>query len=96
MDWPGHLIVTLRAGHSLSHVPTHLDCLLGAGQPARRLDGGPIDRALRRWGNAFRASCVYHAKKSLGRVGEQHVGFDQTEEDNEGNSGYLCDPGPRD
>lgn len=80
MQRPGHLIVTLQAGHALSHVPTHVDCLLGACRPCNHLDGGPLDRTLRRWGSAFRATGVFHARSALGMVGEQHSGFDDVEE----------------
>jgi subtilisin family serine protease len=76
----GHLILTLRPGEFLPHVPNHLDCLLGACRPVSRLDGGPIDQVLQRWGNGFRASGVYHARQSFGHIGEQNVGFNDLEE----------------
>lgn len=80
MHRPGHLILTLRPGYTLTHVPTHLDCLLGACRPVGRLDGGPVDRVLEHWGNGFRASSVYPARRKLGVAGEQHTGFDDVEE----------------
>jgi hypothetical protein len=76
----GHLIVTLRPGAAPGHVPNHLDVLIGAGRPAGRVDGGRLDLVLRRWGNGFRAALVYHARRSLGRAGYQHYGFDDVEE----------------
>jgi subtilisin family serine protease len=80
MTWPGHLVVTLKEGERFRHVPAHLDCLIGAGRPASRLDGGEIDRALIRFGGAARTAGVFHAKRALGRPGEHHVGFDALEE----------------
>jgi subtilisin family serine protease len=78
---PGHLVVTLRPGAALAHVPNQLDCLLGASRRVGRIDGsGPVDRTLQRWGNGFRAALVFHARRSLGRVGLQHEGFDDLEE----------------
>lgn len=82
MRYEGHLQVTLRSGEALAHVPNHLDCLVGACRPASRLDGGgTLDRALNRYGGGFRALGVYPAKRSIGRVGEQHVGFNDLEEE---------------
>ncbi len=80
MRWPGHVIFTLRIGESLPHVPSHLDCLAGAGRPASRLRNEKLDRVLNRYGGGGRCSCVFHARHSLGKAGEQHVGFDEIEE----------------
>jgi len=76
----GHLVLTLRSGEAPAHVPCHVDCLLGAGRPASRLDDGPVDRALARHGGGARCVGVFHARRSLGRVGEHHVDFDDVEE----------------
>jgi subtilisin family serine protease len=80
MHYPGEIILTLRPGYTLTHIPTHVDCLLGAGRPVGRLDGGALDRLLRRWGDGFRASSVYPARQTLGTVGEQHTKYDDVEE----------------
>lgn len=77
---PGYLRVTLARGEGRSHVPCHLDCLIGASRPAMMLDrGGPLDAALGGTGR-FRARLVFHAMRSLGRVGQQAVGFGDDEE----------------
>jgi len=78
--WPGHLTLTLRAGEAPGNVPCHVDHVAGAARPAGSLDGGPLDRTLRRWGGGARVTAVYHARRSLGRVGEQHAGYDDLEE----------------
>jgi subtilisin family serine protease len=75
----GRLQLCLRAGEAPEDVPAHLDVLLGAGRPVSRLDGGPVDRALNRYGAAFRATGVYPARRSLLRAGAQHVGYDDAE-----------------
>src|SRR6266496_4647121 len=80
MQRSGHLLITLRPGEALPHVPSYLDWIIGACRQTLRLDGGPIDRVLRKHGNGFRAACAYHARHSLGHAGEQHVGFDDIEE----------------
>ena len=73
--------MTLRSGEAPSHVPNHLDCLAGACRPAGRIDGGPVDRVLNCRGGGFRALGVYSSRRSVGRVGTQHLGFDDLEEE---------------
>jgi subtilisin family serine protease len=80
MDRPGYVVFTLRPGEALERVPAHLDLLGGAARAVSRLDGGPVDRALRRSGDGFRAVGVFHARRSLAVPGEQHVGYDDVEE----------------
>lgn len=80
MQRSGHLLITLRPGEALPHVPSYLDWIIGACRQTLHLDGGQIDRVLRKHGNGFRAACAYHARHSLGHAGEQHVGFDDIEE----------------
>lgn len=77
---PGYLRVTLAAGEARPHVPCHIDCLVGAARPAMRLDGGgPLDAALGGAGR-FRVRGVFHARHSLGRMGQQAAGFGDDEE----------------
>ena len=54
--------------------------LAGGARSTSRLDGGPVDRTLRATAAGYRAARVFHAAASLGRIGEQHVGFDDVEE----------------
>lgn len=77
---PGFLHLTLRTGEARTHVPCHADCLVGAARPATRLDGGgPLDRALGGSGQ-FRVRAMFHARGSLGRLGQQASGFQDDEE----------------
>ena len=78
--WPGHIVVTLRSGVAPDDVPAHLDLLAGAARPANRFRLGDVDRILARWGGGARIAAAYHAKRSLGRFGAHHVGFDDFEE----------------
>ena len=80
MRFDGHIQLTLKAGEAPSHVPNHLDHLLGACRPVGRLDGGQVDRALNSIGGGFRSLGVYTSRRNLGRVGEQHRGFSNLEE----------------
>lgn len=80
MKRDGFLTLTLRAGVAAAAVPAHLDCLSGAGRPSPVLDGGRIDALVRGQADGARFRRIFHARRSLGRPGEHHVGFDDQEE----------------
>ncbi|HYE41377.1 MAG TPA: S8 family serine peptidase [Ramlibacter sp.] len=80
MKRDGFLTLTLRSGVAAAAVPAHLDCLTGAGRPSPVLDGGRIDALVRQQADGARFRRIFHARRSLGRPGEQHVGFDDDEE----------------
>lgn len=80
MKRDGFLTLTLRSGVAAAVVPAHLDCLSGAGRPTSHLDGGRIDALVSRWADGARFRRIYHARRSLGRPGEHHVGFADDEE----------------
>jgi subtilisin family serine protease len=81
MRLEGHLQITLKSGEALSHIPNHLDSLIGACRPASKFDDGKIDQILKNRGGGFRALSVYPAKRSIGQAGEQHLGFNDIEEE---------------
>ena len=80
MKRDGFLTLTLRSGVAAAAVPAHLDCLTGAGRPSPVLDGGRIDALVRQQADGARFRRIFHARRSLGRPGEHHVGFDDQEE----------------
>lgn len=80
MKRDGFLTLTLRSGVAAAPVPAHLDCLSGAGRPSPVLDGGRIDALVRQQADGARFRRIFHARRSLGRPGEHHVGFDEQEE----------------
>ncbi len=77
----GHIQLVLREGGARPHVPNYLDYLLGANRPASTLGVERVDRALQRWSGGCRVLGAYHARRSLGKVGEQNVAFNDTEEE---------------
>ncbi|MBC7901052.1 MAG: S8 family serine peptidase [Saprospiraceae bacterium] len=81
MQLNGHLQITLESGEALPHVPNHMDYLIGACRHTNNLDGGRLDQILNDVGGGFRALSVYPARRSLGHAGEQHLGFDDVEEE---------------
>lgn len=80
MQWAGHLTFTLRLGEGFGHVPNHLDYVLGTTRAVSHLDGGPLDRVIRKWGGGGRALGLYPSRRGLGRAGEHGAGFDDVEE----------------
>jgi subtilisin family serine protease len=72
-------MLVMAPGEARPHVPSHLDHLLGAALPATRLRDHRLDQLLG-GGDDFLVTGVYHARQSLGRVGDQNHGFDDLEE----------------
>lgn len=75
----GHIMVVLVTGEARQAVPSHLDCLVGASLPATRLGDPRVDDVLGH-GEDYLVTGVYHSRRSLGRIGEQHLDFDDLEE----------------
>lgn len=80
MQWFGHLTFTLRIGEGIRHVPNHMDYMIGATRPTPRIDDGPIDKIINRWGGGGRVLGMYPSRRGLGRAGEHGAGFDEVEE----------------
>lgn len=76
----GHVVITLAAGEGRPHPPAHLDVLAGAARPVSHLDAGRLDRTLRDAGGAFRATAVFHARRSFAQIGGRTGGYDDIEE----------------
>lgn len=80
MKRAGHLLLKLRAGCPFGHVPAHLDVMAGACRPLNHVDGGGrIDACLRRHTDGSRVQRVFHARRSLGHMGEQGSAFNDSE-----------------
>lgn len=62
----GRLSVTLRAGEAPEHLPPHDDVRRGLVAAPMRVDGGPVDRLLRRWSPAFLVSRVFTPARRFG------------------------------
>src|SRR5438034_2154822 len=76
---PGRLMLVLVSGERRNHVPCRIDRLLGAALPATTMRDARID-AILNGDDDFTVTAVYHARRSFGRVGEQHADFDDLEE----------------
>ncbi|MGH7450734.1 MAG: S8 family peptidase [bacterium] len=76
---PGRLIMKLALGEAPEAIPSAIDVRLGATEHATRVDGGPIDRILKKFGGRIRVVRVHTAAASLGQIGAGHQGFDDLE-----------------
>jgi len=65
--WGRRMIVTLRLGEMPDHVPTLRECWRGSAQPSERLDGGVIDRLLKRRGDHLRVGRLHSAARGVAR-----------------------------
>lgn len=80
MNRIGHIMVKMKIGEPL-HAPCHLDVMAGASRPSNSIDGGGlVDRTLLRRTGAMRVRRAFHARKSLGRMGEQAAHYDDVEQ----------------
>ncbi len=75
----GRVVIRLRPGEDPSHVRTWHDVVAGAALPSTRVDGGPIDAAVRRFSPALRVTRAFHAAARVGLLGEGHHGWDDVE-----------------
>lgn len=76
---PGQILVKLAPGEAPEGVPALADVRLGVAQAARSLDGGPIDRMMRRFSDHVRIARVHTAAAGIGHPGKRHQGFDDVE-----------------
>lgn len=76
----GRVMLRLRSGEAPEEVPPHAEVTRGMATAAPRLDGGDIDRVLRRYSPAVRVSRVYPAARTASRFGARRHLWDEVEE----------------
>jgi subtilisin family serine protease len=76
---PGRLIMKLALGEAPEAIPSSIDVRLGAMEHATKVDGGPIDRVLKKFGGRIRVVRIHAAAASLGQIGAGHHDFDDLE-----------------
>ncbi len=76
---PGRLIMKLALGEAPETIPSAIDVRLGATAHATQVDGGPIERILKKFGGRIRVVRVHTAAAALGQIGAGHQGFDDLE-----------------
>jgi subtilisin family serine protease len=69
----------MRLGEAPDDIPSQVDVRTRALGPAKRIDGGVVDRLIRRLSNGAQISRVHSAAQSLNRRGSRHVGFNDQE-----------------
>ncbi len=76
---PRRLTIKITLGDAPDAIPASADVRRGFGEAATTVDGGPIDRILRRHAGHHRVVRVYSSASGLGRMGSQHHQFDDLE-----------------
>jgi len=76
---PRRLTLKLTLGEAPEEIPASVDVRVGTRRAAVKVDGGPIDRILRRFADRVQVVRVHRAAAACGRPGAGHVGFDDLE-----------------
>lgn len=77
---PGSMMLKLRLGEAPANIPAQLDVRAKANPAASKIDGGVVDRLIRRHAGDARITRVHPAAASIGRWGGQHLGFSDQEQ----------------
>jgi subtilisin family serine protease len=76
---PGKIIVRLKPGYELDQIAAHRDVRQGLAQAAAALDGGPVERTVRRRGGEFRVSRAFTTAKNVMTPGKRHLEWNALE-----------------
>lgn len=76
---PTSLLVTLVLGEAPESIPSLLDVRHGHARAVAGVDGGALDRIVKRYAGAVRIARVHSAKASWHRQGQRHARFDSSE-----------------
>ena len=91
---PRRVILKLALGEDPADIPAAIDVRVGAAIPASRVDGGPVDRILKRFAGNVQVVRVHTSAVSNGLAGSRHLGFDDLEH-SIGLSRTLCVEAPK-
>ncbi len=76
---PGRLLIKLELGEAPEVIPASVDVRVGVNEAATTIDGGAVDRILKKFAGRVRVVRVHSARASQGAVGRRHHGFDDLE-----------------
>ncbi len=76
---PGRLLMKLTLGEAPETIPAARDVRLGASMAAVKVDGGPIDRILKKFSERVRIVRVHTAAAAMHRPGLGNRGYDDLE-----------------
>lgn len=77
---PGSVLVTLALGEAPDEIPSLFDVRRGHAMPVTALDGGPVDRIIKRYAGDTRVARVHAAAASWRSPGQRHCNFDAVEQ----------------
>ncbi len=77
---PRDVLVTMALGEDPEHIPARLDVRSGQAEAADRIDGGPVDRIVRKLAGGAKVARVHVAAASIDSPGRRHCGYDVAEQ----------------
>lgn len=77
----GRLLLRLRGGEAPDRIPHQRDVAQGHRTAPATVDGGPIDRAIRKHSPGFQVTRVHRSAATLGAPGDGHLRWDDAEEE---------------
>lgn len=77
---PGSLTVKMALGEAPESIPAGADVRCRQAEAARSMDGGVVDRIVRRHAGAMRLTRLHPAAASLGRPGARHLQYSDREQ----------------
>jgi len=75
----GRLVLRVRAGAHRDDIAHHRDVAAGRAQAVASVDGGAIDRVVRRYSPGLQATRVFRSRLHVAAPGRGHVGWDGRE-----------------
>src|SRR5262249_43161038 len=76
---PGKIVVQLKPGMELEKIAAHRDVRQGHASAALALDGGPVDRAVKRFSGDLSVSRAFTTRKNVTLPGRRHLEWDALE-----------------
>jgi len=76
---PGKIVLRLKPGLELADIAAHRDVRQGYAQAAAALEGGRVEKAVRRRGGDLRASRAFTTAKNVFVPGKRHLDWDPLE-----------------
>jgi subtilisin family serine protease len=91
---PNSLLLTLELGEAPDSIPALVDVRHRHARSAATLDGGPLDRLIKRYAGAARIARVHGARASMYKPGQRHKGFDALEQTSGVARSFLLEVAP--
>jgi len=76
---PGKVVLRLKPGLELEQVAAHRDVRQGHASAASAIDGGPVERAMKRFSDGLNVSRAFASRRNVSVPGKRHLEWDTLE-----------------